>query len=146
MKFPYRHQRLHPVVDVDVVRCPAIPAAQYALAGHLLLVRRESAGQDVRLPGWTLERCLKSVSDQAESCGRIAVDGIELAVGHGVEGLDTRLTLCGKDGERPLHMCAVHAGNLGDDIVRHWLAGRQRGLRPVQVPPANEGAAVGPSG
>ena len=48
---PYRRQRLHPVVDVDVVRCAAISAAQYAFAGHLLLVCRESAGQAVRLPG-----------------------------------------------------------------------------------------------
>src|SRR5712664_541299 len=42
-------------------------------------------------------------------------------------------------------MSAVDAGNLGRDIVRHRLAGRQGGLRLVQVPPANEGAAVSPS-
>src|SRR2546428_4550241 len=80
LKFVDFHARiaigdLHPVVDVRVVRRVAFPVAQYASAGHLLLIRRESAGQGVRLPGWAFERSLKSGSGQAESRGRIAADG-----------------------------------------------------------------------
>jgi hypothetical protein len=41
---------LHPVEDVDVVRRVASSVVQHAFAGHLLLVRREGAGQGVRLP------------------------------------------------------------------------------------------------
>src|SRR5260370_30816676 len=90
---PHGHWRLHRVVDRDVGRRAAFTAAQHTLAGHLLSIRRGRCSQGVGLPGWTLERRLKGVSDQAESRSGIAVDGIELAVWHGVEGLDTCLTL-----------------------------------------------------
>src|SRR5258707_11070360 len=43
-------------------------------------------------------------------------------------------------------MSAIRAGNLGRDVVRHRLAWGHRGLRPIPVPPANEGTVFRPSG
>src|SRR5260221_13484175 len=138
---------LDAVVDIRVVRCVALPVAEYAFTGHRLLVGSDDACQVVHLPGWALERSLKRASGQAEGRCRIAADGIELAIGRSVEGFDIRLALCVANGQRPLQMSAVRAGNLGRHIARRGLAGGQCGLRRVPVPSADEGAAaIRPSG
>jgi hypothetical protein len=137
---------LDAVVDIRVVRCVSLPVAEYASAGHRRLVG-DGAGQVVHLPGWALERSLKSGSGQAESRRRIAADGMKRAIGRSVEGFDIWLTLWVDNGERPLQVSAIRAGDLGRDIARRGLAWGYCGLRRVPVPPANEGAAaIRPSG
>src|SRR6267154_4672736 len=79
---------LHPVINIDVVGCPAFAVDQRAFAGHLLPVSCDGACQGVRLTRRALERRLKGPFAKAESGGRIAAHRIEFAVGRGVEGFD----------------------------------------------------------
>src|SRR5437899_9460475 len=77
----HRCPLLHPVVYVDVARAVAGSVGQYALACHLLVVRRDRARLDVRSTGGALERRLHTATDQPERGRRLAAYAMGLAVG-----------------------------------------------------------------
>src|SRR6266446_2280088 len=136
---------LHPVVYIDVARAVAGSVGQYALACHLLVVRRDSALLGVRSTGRAFERHLQSVSGQTDRRGRIAAEAMRLAVGCRVERHDMGLIVWRDDRHRPCHG-AIRSRDVAHEIVRRRLAGWQSGLCPVPVPPADERAALCPDG
>src|SRR5438094_255340 len=141
----HRCPLLHPVVYVDVARGVAGSVGQYAFAPHLLVVRRDRARLDVRSTGGALERRLQTATDQTDRRGRIAADAMELAVGSSLERHNMGLTVWRDDRYRPCHR-VIRTRDLAHHIIRRRLAGWQSGLRPVPVPPADEGAALCPCG
>src|SRR2546422_10880701 len=106
---------------------------QYALACHLLVVRRDRARLDVRSTGGALERRLQTATDQTDRRGRIAADAMELAVGSSLERHNMGLTVRRDDRYGPCHRVAVRTRDLAHQIIRRRLAGWQSGLRPVPV-------------
>src|SRR2546426_10898895 len=68
----HRCPLLHPVVYVDVARAVAGSVGQYALACHLLVVRRDRARLDVRSTGGAPERPLQTATDHPDQAGRFA--------------------------------------------------------------------------
>src|SRR5438552_4169415 len=142
----HRCPLLHPVVYVDVGRGVAGSVGQYAFACHLPVVRRDRARLDVRSTGGALERRLQTTTDQKDRRGRIAADAMGLAVGSSLERHNMGLTVWHDDRYRPCHRVAIRTRDLAHDIIRRRLAGWQSGLRPVPVPPADEGAALCPCG
>src|SRR2546425_893830 len=142
----HRCPLLHPVVYVDVARAAAGSVGQYAFACHFLVVRRDRARLDVRSTGGALERRLQTATDQTDRRGRIAADAMELAVGSSLERHNMGWTVWRDDRYRPCHRVAIRTRDLAHHIIRRRLAGWQSGLRPVPVPPADERAALSPSG
>src|SRR2546427_4274452 len=140
----HRCPLLHPVVYVDVARGVAGSVGQYAFACHLLVVRRDRARLDVRSAGGARERRLQTAADQTDRRGRIATDAMGFAVGSGLQRHDMGLTVWRDDRHRPCHRAAIRARDLAHDIGRRRLAGWQRGLCLVPVPPADERAALRP--
>src|SRR2546426_1975433 len=142
----HRCPLLHPVVYVDVARAVAGSVGQYALACHLLVVRRDRARLDVRSTGGGPELRLQTATDHPDRGGRIAAPALGIGLGSSGGRHNMGLTGWGDDRYRPCHPVAIRMPDLPHDIIRRRLAGWQSGLRPVPVPPADAGAALCPCG
>src|SRR5438309_5862898 len=142
----HRCPLLHPVVYVNVARAVAGSVGQYAFACHLVVIRRDRARLDVRSTGGALERRLQTATDQTDRGCRIAAEAMGLPVGSSCERHNMRPTVWCDDRYRPGHRVAIRTRDLAHDISRRRLAGWQSGLRPVPMPPADEGAALCPCG